>query len=40
MAQGWSNFDRGYFPEDPKNMSYDETAWHIYGVDIDEKKKK
>ena len=28
-----------YFPEDPNNMSYEETAYFIYGVDIDEKEE-
>ena len=29
-----------YFPTDTKNMSYDETAFHLYGVEIDEKNHK
>lgn len=29
-----------YFPDDPKNMSYEETAYFIYGVDIDEKEEE
>lgn len=31
---------KDWFPDDPKNMSYDETAYYLYGVDIDDKKDK
>ena len=34
------NYSKEYFPEDPKNMSYDETAYYLYGVDIDDKEKR
>lgn len=34
------NYSKGYFPEDPNNMSYEETAYFLYGVDIDNKKEK
>ena len=33
------NYSNHYFPEDPNNMSYEETAYFIYGVDIDEKEE-
>lgn len=33
-------FNENYFPEDVKNMSYDETAYYLYGIDIDDKKDK
>ena len=34
------NYTTPYFPEDPHNMSYDETAYFIYGIDIDEKREE
>lgn len=33
-------FNENYFPEDVKNMSYDETSYYLYGIDIDDKKDK
>lgn len=29
-----------YFPDDTNNMSYEETAYFIYGVDIDENEEE
>lgn len=34
-----NNYSSPYFPDDPNNMSYEETAYFIYGVDIDEKEE-
>ena len=33
------NYNEPYFPDNPNNMSYEETAYFIYGVDIDENTK-
>lgn len=29
-----------WFPDNIRNLSYDETAYYLYGVDIDDKKDK
>ena len=34
------NFTKEYFPEYPNNMSYEETAYYLYGVDIDDRKEE
>ena len=34
------NYSKEYFPEDQNNMSYDETTYYLYRVDIDDKEVK
>lgn len=31
---------KNWLPEDLNNLSYDETAYYLYGIDIDDKKDK
>lgn len=34
------NHSKEYFPEDVHNMSYDETVYYLYGIDIDYKESE